>query len=154
MINIIVQQIVMDRRSHDNSEDFASTYGMAVGAVFQNFNEMERLKIIEKEAEELKDQYDLVLSEKDQLQNEIQKLRILPSQLEIETQTQRNIHLRQENDSLRDVLKTSKENIAMLQEKLAFAEGGERKGSSETLVLSNDWKISKKLYNNLTDVKV
>jgi predicted RNase H-like nuclease (RuvC/YqgF family) len=150
MINIIVQQIVMDRRPHDNSEDFASTYGMAVGTVFQNFRDIERLRVVEKEAEELKEQYELVISEKDQLQNEIQKLRIVPSQLEIETQKQRNIHLKQENDSLRDVLKTSKENIAMLQEKLALAENDEKKSSSETLVLSNDWKVSKRL----SDAKV
>lgn len=147
MINIIIQKIVMDKRPHDNSDDFASTFGMAVGTVFQNFNEMERLKMVEKEAEDMRDQYEQILAERDELQHEVQKLRILPSRLEAETQNQRNIHLKEENDSLRELLKTSKETIAMLQN-----EG--KRGSNESLVLSDDWKVSKRGSGNTVYSKV
>lgn len=143
MINIIVQQIVMDRRPHVNLDDFASTFGMAVSTVFQNFHDVDRLRSIEREFNELRDRYDSVLAEKNCLQNEVQKLRILPSQMEIESQKQRNIHLKNENDSLRDVLKTSKETIAMLQDRLAAAENKvQERRRSEILVLKDDWKVS------------
>jgi predicted RNase H-like nuclease (RuvC/YqgF family) len=142
MISIIIQQIVMDRRAHENSDDFASTFGMAVGNVIQNFNDLERLKEVEKEANELREQYEELILEKDQLQNEVEKLRILPNQMENEAQKQRNIHLKQENDSIRDVLKTSKETIAMLQERLAATENRENGGSDGAIVVSDDWKVS------------
>ena len=150
MISIIVQQIVMDRRTHDNSDDFASTFGMAVGTVFQNFNDLERLRIIEKQAKELKDQYEQILKEKDQLENEVLKLRILPNQLEMETQNKRNAHLKQENDSLRNVLKLSKESISVLQQKLEAASSKNR--PNEKLVLTDDWKVASR--RNSNDVKV
>lgn len=142
MINIIIQQIVMDKRPHENSDDFASTFGMSVGNVIQNFNDLERLKEVEKEANELKEQYEQLMIEKDQLQNEVEKLRILPNQLENEAQKQRNINLKQENDSIRDVLKTSKETIAMLQERLASVESREKRDSEGTIIVSDDWKVS------------
>lgn len=145
MINIIVQQIVMDRRPHANSDDFCSTFGMAVATVFQNFHDIDRLRGIEREANELRDQHEKILAEKDNLQTEVQKLRILPNQMEIESQNQRNIHLKKENDSLRDVLKTSKETIAMLQERLAAAENkNKEKRYSEILILKDDWKVSQR----------
>jgi predicted RNase H-like nuclease (RuvC/YqgF family) len=122
MINIIIQKIVTDRRPHDNTDDFSSTFGMAVGTVFQNFTDLNRLKGIEREANDLKEQYERLSSEKDALENEVQKLRIVPSQLDFEALLQQNNHLQKENDSIRDVLKTSKETIAMLQDRLAEAE--------------------------------
>lgn len=125
MINIIIQKIVTDRRPHDNADDFSSTFGMAVGTVFQNFNDLSRLKNIERETKDLKEQYEKLLAEKNALENEVQKLRIVPSQLELEAQSQQNNQFKKENDSLRDVLKTSKETIAMLQDRLAEVEKSE-----------------------------
>lgn len=136
MINIIIQKIVTDRRQHDATDDFSSTFGMAVGTVVQNFNDLNRLKGIEREFKTLKEQYDQLSNEKDQLHNEVQKLRILPSQMEYEAQIQRNTHLKKENDSLRDVLKTSKETIAMLQNRLA--ESQEPKITKKKSILQKD----------------
>ena len=118
MIQIIVQQIVMDQRPHENTESFSSTFGIAVGAVIQSYCELERLKGIEPELENLKVQYESVAAEKEQLQAEIAKLRIQPAQLEFENKNQRINQLREENDSLRGLLRTSKETIAMLQGRL------------------------------------
>lgn len=119
MINIIIEKIVTDRRQRDATDDFSSTFGIAVGTIVQNFHDLNRLKGIEKTFNNLSMQYDQLSNEKDELQNEVQKLRILPSQMEYEAQVQRNANLKKENDSLREVLKTSKETIAMLQGRLA-----------------------------------
>lgn len=143
MISIIVQQIVMDRRPHCNTDDFSSTFGVAVTTVFKNFYDVDRLRDIERESNDLKEMYEQVLQEKNELQTEVQQLRILPNQIERESQKQRIVHLKQENDSLRDVLKTSKETIAMLQDRLAVAENTEKRRSS-LLVLTDDWKVSAK----------
>lgn len=141
MISIIVQQIVMDRRPHSNTDDFSSTFGMSVATVFKNFHDVDRLRDIEKEANDLKEQYESVLQEKNELQTEVQQLRIMPNQMERESQKKRIVHLKEENNSLRDVLKTSKETIAMLQERLAAAESKEKRRSS-LLVLTDDWKVA------------
>lgn len=145
MINIIVQQIVMDRRPHAKSEDFSSTFGMAVSAVFQNFHDLDRLRSIDRDFKDLRDRYDTLSTEKNCLEAEVQKLRILPTQLEIESQNQRNLYLKKENDSLRDVLKTSKDTIAMLQERLAAAESQlKERRKSEILVLNDDWRVAQR----------
>ncbi|KAG2233169.1 hypothetical protein INT48_005007 [Thamnidium elegans] len=143
MISIIVQQIVMDRRPHCNSDDFSSTFGMSVATVFKNFYDVDRLRNIERESNDLREMYEQVLQEKNELQTEVQQLRILPNQIEHESQKQRIVYLKQENDSLRDVLKTSKETIAMLQDRLAVAENTDRRRSS-LLILTEDWKVSAK----------
>jgi predicted nuclease with TOPRIM domain len=148
VINIIIQKIVTDRRPHDNTDDFSSTFGMAVGTVFQHFNDLDRLKGVEKEANDLKEQYIKLSTEKDALENEVQKLRILPSQLELEAQLQRNNQLEKENESIRDVLKTSKETIAMLQDRLAEA------GKSKNNVNVFEEAQVKKLERKSLDEKV
>ncbi|KAI8989404.1 hypothetical protein BDB01DRAFT_848579 [Pilobolus umbonatus] len=119
MIDIIVEQIVMDRRPHDNTDEFASTFGMAVGTVIQNFHDLARLKRMESQMEATDAKIKKALEEKDELLKEIEELRILPSRVEYEEQRQRAVHYKEENDSLRNVLKTSKETIAMLQERLS-----------------------------------
>lgn len=115
MINIIIEKIVTDRTQHDTSDDFSATYGMAVGTVLQNFHDLSRLKGIEVEANDLKEQYDKLAAEKDALQSEVQKLRILPSQMDHQAVLNRNEQLIEENNSLRDLLKKSTETIALLQ---------------------------------------
>jgi DNA repair ATPase RecN len=119
MINIIIEKIVTDQRQHDTSDDFSSTFGMAVGTVLQNFNDLSRLKGIEIEADDLKNQYKNLATERDALQSEVQKLRILPSQMEHQGILNRNEKLIEENNSLRDLLKKSKETIALLQQHIS-----------------------------------
>ncbi|KAG1160361.1 hypothetical protein G6F37_004064 [Rhizopus arrhizus] len=132
MIQIIIQQIVMDRRPHENTESFSSTFGVAVGAVIQSYRELERLKKIEPKLEKLKAQFQSVTAEKEELQAEIGKLRILPTQLEFEDINRRISELKDENDSLRDLLRTSKDTIAMLQNRLAEEESSEKDRDSDT----------------------
>lgn len=116
MISIIIEKIVTDQRQHDTFDDFSSTFGMAVGTVIQNFKDLNRLKGIEIEANDLKDQYEKLAAERDALQSEVQKLRILPSQMEHQDILNRNEKIIEENNSLRDLLKKSKETIALLQQ--------------------------------------
>lgn len=137
MISIIVEKIVTDRRPHDASDDFSSTFGVAVGTIIQSFSDLSRLKSVDRELSTLKDQFEKISNEKDELQNEVQKLRILPSQIEHEALVQRNTQLKDENDSLRDVLKTSKETIAMLQSRL-------QSQSSNSIALADNLYLNSK----------
>lgn len=133
MIQIIIQQIVMDRRDHENTDSFSSTFGLAVGTVIQSFSELERLKDVESQFEYFKRQYEQISAEKESLLSEVAKLRILPSQLEFDSMSRRMDELKEENDSLRDLLRTSKETIAMLQSRLAQEEGVRKDQASETV---------------------
>ncbi|KAG1277955.1 hypothetical protein G6F65_008197 [Rhizopus arrhizus] len=148
MIQIIVQQIVMDQRPHENTESFSSTFGIAVGAVIQSYCELERLKGIEPELENLKVQYESVAAEKEQLQAEIAKLRIQPAQLEFENKNQRINQLREENDSLRGLLRTSKETIAMLQGRLPEENLQKEQVSEVTPPVKSPGKLGKGLMNS------
>ncbi|RCH81886.1 hypothetical protein CU098_003762, partial [Rhizopus stolonifer] len=121
------KQIVTDRAQHSNKADFTDMFGMPVGAVIQNFMDLNRLRGKDIEANELREQYEKLIAEKDQLESEVQKLRIIPSQMENEAQKQRIIELKNENSSLRQVLKTSKETITSLQERLAVYENEEKR---------------------------
>jgi regulator of replication initiation timing len=129
MISIIVEKIVTDRRQHEASDDFSSTFGIAVGTVVQSLSDLDRLKSVDRQLSTIKEQYEKTVNEKNELQNEVQKLRILPSQLEHETLIQRNTQLKKENDSLRDVLKTSKETIAMLSNRIQLNSVEGKRGS-------------------------
>ncbi|KAG1446827.1 hypothetical protein G6F56_009453 [Rhizopus delemar] len=119
MIQIITRQIVMDQRPHDNNtESFSSTFGIAVGTVIQSYCELERLKDIESQVKNLEAQFELVSTQKENLEAEIAKLRIIPTQLELQDKDKRIHQLKEENNSLRELLRTSKETIAMLQFRL------------------------------------
>ncbi|CEG81054.1 hypothetical protein RMATCC62417_15298 [Rhizopus microsporus] len=143
MIQIIIQQIVMDRRDHENTDSFSSTFGLAVGTVIQSFSELERLKDVESQFEYFKRQYEQISAEKESLLSEVAKLRILPSQLEFDSMSRRMNELKEENDSLRDLLRTSKETIAMLQSRLVQEEGLRKDQASETTSISKSPRLGK-----------
>ncbi|KAI8877777.1 actin-binding FH2 [Backusella circina FSU 941] len=119
IISIIIQQIVKDRRSHKQTDDFTSNFGISVANLIQNFRDLDRLKQLESESQISKEKFETLRKERDELQIEVEQLRILPSQFEFYQQKKRNRFLRRENDSLRDVLRTSKETISMLQKKIS-----------------------------------
>jgi hypothetical protein len=80
----------MDQRTHKGIDDFSSTYDMSIGNIVQCFKELERLRKMETENKLKQEEYEQVVKKRDELQLEIEQLRILPTHLQNEEQKQRN----------------------------------------------------------------
>ncbi|KAI9280811.1 hypothetical protein BY458DRAFT_531768 [Sporodiniella umbellata] len=115
IIQTVAQQIVMDQRPHEITQSLSTAFDVAVGAVIQTQCGSGRSKETDPQVSHLEAQLELLSGQKKVLEAEIAKLRILPTQLEIQEQEKRIQQLQEENSSLRGLLKTSKATITMLQ---------------------------------------
>ncbi|OBZ88766.1 Cytokinesis protein sepA, partial [Choanephora cucurbitarum] len=130
IIEIMLYHIVTDGAQHNSKADLQEIFSTPIGAVMQNFLDLDRLKDKEKEADEIKEQYEKIILEKEQLEREVQELRIVPSLMENQAQKHRIEQLKEENNALRQVLQTSKDTITSLQARLTTFENQEKRRSS------------------------
>ncbi|KAI8096734.1 formin homology 2 domain-containing protein [Halteromyces radiatus] len=146
MISELVQQIVMDRRSSVGTEAFSSAYGVSVGHLIQKFGELDRLRQLEEQEAETREQLLRLGAENKELRMEMEYLRSQRGSgantplLKESEPPRRSLNLKMENASLRALLRTSKATIAMLQQELKDKDTSD--GKSPGLVLGNEWKLS------------
>ncbi|KAI7869247.1 hypothetical protein BDF14DRAFT_1951245 [Spinellus fusiger] len=156
LISEIVHQLVIDKRSSMNSENLGGSYSASVNSLIQKFSELDRLRQLEEEASENRELILRLTSENKELRMEMEYMKsnqqdtTTTSQaapVKEETSFRRSLNAKMENASLRALLRTSRNTIAMLQEQLK-----EKNDSSDTssissassprLVLGNSWKMS------------
>ncbi|KAI8072909.1 formin homology 2 domain-containing protein [Gongronella butleri] len=153
MISELVHQVVMDRRSSLAKEGFSSNYGISVGQLIQKFGDLDRLRALEAQEAELREQVIRLTAENKELRTQIQypgsTATADTSATTDGSLTRRagTLNLKMENASLRALLRTSRNTIANLQQQLALQQDDESVDgaapSKTPLVVGQDWKFSK-----------
>ncbi|KAI8067755.1 hypothetical protein BC940DRAFT_300394 [Gongronella butleri] len=118
MTDKLVGQVVMNRRlTSGDDDDLADVYGVSVGNLIQQFSELERLKELEDEAAVSQSTIARQQNEIDDLLTQVQ---VLKTQQHGQNQLprRRSLDLKKENDSLRSLLKTSKNTMFMLEKRV------------------------------------
>jgi hypothetical protein len=158
MITTLVNQLVMDRRGL--GDDFSSMYGVSVGNLIQKFSDMDRLQ---SEAEQLagtREQMEELQREKYELEQEVLRLKAANAAIPHNVDQSAALRYATENASLRALLRTSRNTIALLQGSLKdrndtnyidlpeylsdqYTEGFDNQ--SNKLVLGNEWKTSNRM---------
>jgi hypothetical protein len=83
----------MDRRSHGEMDDFTSNFGISVANLIQSFRDLDKLKQHESESQISREKFENLRKERDELQTEVEQLRILPSQLEFHQEKKRTFFI-------------------------------------------------------------
>jgi hypothetical protein len=151
MITTLVNQLVMDRRGL--GDDFSSMYGVSVGNLIQKFSDMDRLQ---SEAEQLAG----TREQMEELEQEVLRLKAANAAIPHNVDQSAALRYATENASLRALLRTSRNTIALLQGSLKdrndtnyidlpeylsdqYTEGFDNQ--SNKLVLGNEWKTSNRM---------
>lgn len=178
MISELVGQIAVDRRGGVSGKDFSSLYGISVNTLIQKFSNQDRLHKLEEESAYHREQFFKVTSEKNELEYQLQQVRrngtitrtIPGNEDDSRGKNSPVAHLvlwithvyvlvalmtiKNENASLRELLKTSRSTIAMLQERLREIDAiteREEEPNVPGLVLGNEWKMARRKYITFND---
>ncbi|KAI8143924.1 hypothetical protein BJV82DRAFT_609883 [Fennellomyces sp. T-0311] len=152
MVSAFVGQLVLNLRTN-SMEDTSTIFGGSVNTLIQKFTSQDRLQQLEDESAYNREQCMKLTNEKKELELELQDLRAakryrraMPGN---EDDSSKNQAVMVENASLRELLKTSRSTIAMLQERLRDFDA-----ITETvedplvpgLVLGEEWKMARKKF--------
>ncbi|CAO3592005.1 unnamed protein product [Absidia cylindrospora] len=149
IIHVLVGQIVMNRRITSDDQDFTATFGVSVGNLIQRFSDLDRLRQLEEEALHNEAKESRLTNENLELKMELQRLS-RHSQSEVENQPRRrSLDLKKENESLRALLRTSKNTMFMLEKRVSeltdmMDKDDDLEYGQSRIVVGSEWKLTAK----------
>ncbi|ORZ06045.1 hypothetical protein BCR42DRAFT_427576 [Absidia repens] len=149
IIHVLVGQIVMNRRITSDDQDFTATFGVSVGNLIQRFSDLDRLRQLEEEALHNEANESRLTNENLELKMELQRLS-RHSQGEVENQPRRrSLDLKKENESLRALLRTSKNTMFMLEKRVSeltdmMDKDDDLEYGQSRIVVGSEWKLTAK----------
>ncbi|KAI9317621.1 hypothetical protein BX666DRAFT_1857292, partial [Dichotomocladium elegans] len=159
MICELVGQVALDQRGGMSSKDFSSVFGVSVDTLIQKFSNQDKIHQLEEESAYHREQYMKIVNEKKELELMLQDMRgngrrssgsrVIPGN---EDDSRAVNVIKAENASLRELLRTSRSTIAMLQERLREMDAiteTEEEPFVPGLVLGNEWKMARKKFITL-----
>ncbi|ORX46807.1 actin-binding FH2 [Hesseltinella vesiculosa] len=121
MTNMLVGQVVMNRRLTSDREDLTAVYGVSVGNLIQQFSDLDRLKELEECTAQSQSTIIGLQNDNQELYAQIQQLKHQqPSDTHLNRRRKLcSLDLKKENESLRSLLKTSKNTMFMLERRVS-----------------------------------